>query len=197
MTAELIYDESIESYHANPAVSNSKVSVLRDGGPAFFQGRFITKTIDKPKDTDALILGNALDAMMTEGRTALAARYIIKPQGMSFATKEGKQFKADHCDGIRPVIDWDDWTMLERMEVAIKAHPLFPILIHAQAKAQVTIRASTTSYGFALQSRPDWLSLVSCEVSDGLPYSVNLKSTLDFSDWCNEADPYSLSGCSA
>lgn len=190
MNASIILNESIHAYHTNAAISNSKISVLRDGGPALFHGRFVAKSIPKPADTEALILGNALDALVTTGAGGFDADYVIKPEGMSFATKDGKEWRAAHCHG-KTIIAWDDWQMLKAMAASISIHPLFPVLIHTRAKAQVTIRVHTNSYGYEIQSRPDWLSQVPCEVSDGLPYSVNLKSTDDFSDWHNDADPFS------
>ena len=191
MSATIISNESIDAYHANPALSNSKVSVFLDGGPELYRQRFVAKTLPHPEPTDAMMLGQQIDTLVTESRELFAQRYLIKPQGMSFATTAGKNWKAEHGLAGKPIIAWDDWLMMEQVEKAIQEHPLFPVLVHPKIRSQVTVRAEISSFGFGLQSRPDWLSMTPCEISDGLPYSINLKTTADWTDWFDESDPTS------
>jgi len=189
--AQLILNESMDAYHANDCVSNSKLAVLEDGGPALYYGRFVSKTIPHPPATEALILGCAFDTLITESREKFNACYVLKPEGMNFTTKEGKQWKLDHCPDESKLVTWAQWQMFQKMEEALKSDPLFSSIIHSQMIAQATVRIPSTKFGVGVQSKPDWLSRVPCEFSHGKPYSVNLKTTLDFGDWFNDADPQS------
>lgn len=186
--ARLILNESITDYHASACVSNSKLSTLEEGGPALYYGKHVAKTIPH-KVTDALRLGCAFDTLVTEGRTRFAEAYVIKPEGMNFSTKEGKAWRAAHCPNEDKLIAWDEWEMMEAMEAALLSDPLFTTFVHSEMIAQATVRMVATKWGVGLQSRPDWLSMKPNEFSNGLKYSINLKTTEDWTDWFNDADP--------
>ena len=184
----LIFGEANEAYHDNACASSSKLKSLNEKGALYYRKRYITKEIPKEEQTDALRLGCAIDTLVTVSVEQFDAEYVIKPEGMSFATTVGKDWKKAHCQG-KGVISWDEWQMMQRLHAAILAHPRYPVLIHPRIKSQVTVRKPTTKYGTGLQSRPDWLSLEPCALSEGRKYSVNLKTTADWSDWFNESDP--------
>ena len=183
----LIFGESNDSYHANPCASSSKITKFAQRGPRFYQGRYITGEIEAEEKTDALRLGCAIDSLVTVGVEDFDRQYILKPDGMSFATKEGKAWRDAHCRG-KSIITADEWQMIQRVHKAVLAHPLYPVLIHPKVKSQVTVRKPSTKYGVGLQCRPDWLSLEPCALSLGRPYSVNLKTTADWRDWFDEGD---------
>jgi hypothetical protein len=187
--AVLILGESMEAYHDSDCVSNSKLSVLEDGGPALYHGRFVAKSIPKPETTDALRLGCAFDTMLTEGRQEFARRYVVSPEGMKFSNKAGIEWKERHVTDEDKLIRWPEFVMMEAMERAVQADPLFRTFVHKAMIAQATVRMAISKYGVGVQSKPDWLSKVPCEFSGGRPYSINLKTTADWSDWFKDSDP--------
>lgn len=188
MPAELIRNEDMADYHGNALCSSSKLRSLNQRGPFFYRGRYIDRTIPADEPTPALILGCACDTLITEGVDAFNAKYIVRPEGMNFTTKEGKLWKEMHSEPGKETLKYDEWVMLDRMRAALFAHPLYAMLT-ANVIAQATVRVPETQYGFGIQCRPDWLSLVPCAISGGLPYSVNLKTTLDWHLWFDESDP--------
>jgi hypothetical protein len=105
-------------------------------------------------------------------------RYIRKPEGMNFATKDGKSWKEANSDKI--VVSDEDWTIMHEMAHAITDNPVAHSLL-SSGTAQVSIRAVLTEFGITAQSRPDWLRM---EATPGIcagPCIVDLKTTADLS----------------
>ena len=104
-----------EEYHADSALGASGICDLTVSPLAFWmKSNFNTKRIEDEKDdkeTAATIRGTYFHEALAGSRSTI----VVKPKGMSFATKEGKEFKADrpgatfikaeHAEQVQIMID--------------------------------------------------------------------------------------------
>ena len=117
-----IFTISAEQYHAASGVSKSMLDWIAapECTPAHYRARFITKEIPDSQ-TDAMRLGSIMHRVCLEP-DSLDGAFWEKPDGMSFATKEGKAWRAEHSD--RPVIAADDVKAVKGMRDAVWRHPV-------------------------------------------------------------------------
>jgi hypothetical protein len=167
-------NETIEQYHANPAISHSKLECYRRR-PALYYKKYVAKTLPPPEDTSAFRLGSAVHCAVLEEKE-FAARYILKPD-CDRRTKEGKiqfaEFSAQHAD--KTLLDVDEMQQVVAMREAIATHPLASQLL-ADGLAETTWRKEQPNALGALQCRTDWFSSLGCELSDFKPYALDIKT---------------------
>lgn len=118
---------AFEDYQRAEGVSNSmlkEISLPRF--PAHFHARFIAKTIEDEDEEpnngkmDARTFGRLFHRAILETETLTNAFYV-KPDGMSFATKEGKAWKVEHQD--RVIISDANSKKLVGMARSVWKHP--------------------------------------------------------------------------
>jgi hypothetical protein len=118
--------------------------------------------------TPAMALGTAAHCYILEGADAFHDRFAVKPEGMNFATKEGRAWR-DSQDG-RSIISFDQHMTILAMRDALMAQPDARRLLEAGGKAEATMVARDRETGLTLLCRPDlWIGRA------GL--AVNLKTT--------------------
>lgn len=105
---------NVAEYRAHPALNFSLAKHLLDS-PAHFKAA----QDEEREETDAMRIGTLAHAMILEGKD-LRDLYAIKPEGMSFATKEGKAWKAEQT---LPILKEEDANMIPRAAQAIADHP--------------------------------------------------------------------------
>ena len=167
-------NETIEQYHANPAISHSKLECYRRR-PALYFKKYVAKTLPPPEDTSAFRLGSAVHCAVLEEKE-FASRYVLKPD-CDRRTKEGKiqfaEFAAQHAG--KTLLDADEMQQVVAMREAIAAHPLASQLL-ADGLPETTWRKEQPNALGALQCRTDWFSSLGCELSDGKPYALDIKT---------------------
>lgn len=104
-----------EQYGKIEALNFSTIKHLLDG-PAYFQYARSHPT----EETSFMRTGTGVHGRVLEGINP-DELYAIKPEGMSFATKEGKAWRDAQT---KPIISQDDHDNIFGMEKAILAHPL-------------------------------------------------------------------------
>ncbi len=151
----IICDLSIQDYHSSCPEFLSKTTIrdYQTHGPAWFKMVHIDKTLAK-KVPGGVEQGSAIDCWLTEGEATYRNRYAIKPEGMSFVTKEGKAWK--ESIGDCEIITAEDHAILLDAVAAVRGHPKWPEI--EKCKAQQTIRRKSDGLGLGLQSRPDFLN---------------------------------------
>lgn len=102
-----------EEYRAHPALNFSLAKHLLKS-PAHFRAA----TDEKREETDAMRVGTLAHSMILEGKSLLDL-YAIKPEGMSFATKEGKAWRDAQT---LPILKEEDANGIPRMAEAIAAN---------------------------------------------------------------------------
>jgi hypothetical protein len=133
--------------------------------------RYLMKVLPKDEPTKAMEQGSALDCFLTEGEEAFYKRYAMKPDGMSFATKEGKAWKEERKE--KEIINVGDFAILLEAVEAVKMNPIWPLI--AGSLKQSTLRRAT-NLGFGLQSRPDFIAFDNGNVYIDLKKTCNLET---------------------
>jgi hypothetical protein len=115
-----IHTLSYEQYRAAEGVSRSDLEDLipDEGTPLKFYRKHIA-CCDREEETDAMRLGSLTHRFILEPETIKGA-FHIKPEGMNFATKEGKAWRAEHSD--RPIIPLDEACRIQAMREAVWSH---------------------------------------------------------------------------
>ena len=91
-----------EEYHAVPAMSAGGLKRMRQS-PAHFYGKQLDPNRPEAGEpTPAMKAGTLFHTALFEPAT-LAARYAIKPEGLSLASKEGKAWKAALPAGVEAI----------------------------------------------------------------------------------------------
>jgi hypothetical protein len=156
-------------------LSKTTLNAYRKDGAALWHAKYISKEI--PLETpDGAAQGLALDCVLTEDAADFNSKFAFKPEGMSFATKEGKAWRAGQ--EVKTILSADDALILEDAAAAVRAHPKWPEIQKCQS--QMTIRRHSESLGLGLQSRPDWINLETRTLWD-------LKKTRDLSIFGRQA----------
>lgn len=87
--AEVCYNQSDFDYRREEGVNQSSLKKILES-PAHYQAALKHKLIPTP----AMEIGTALHCRVLDGATAFDRQYVKKPDGLSLATKEGKEWKA-------------------------------------------------------------------------------------------------------
>ena len=115
--------ESNADYHANRAISHSKLECYRRR-PALFYKRFVLQMLPPPKESNALRIGSAAHCAILEEQ-AFLERYVVLPD-IDRRTKEGKalfaEFSAQHAG--KTYLTEDELDQLMQMRIAVEAHPI-------------------------------------------------------------------------
>lgn len=116
-----ILSMSAEQYRAAAGVSKSMLDdIAPPWTPAHFRAKHITKEV--PDDqTDAQELGQLTHRVILEPDT-LEGAFHVKPEGMNFTTKAGKEWRDGHTD--RPIITTGDANAVKAMRDAVWRHPV-------------------------------------------------------------------------
>lgn len=168
------YDIKIDAYHRSPHISSSKLRDFSSRGPRFFHAKHVSRTSADEPDSDAFAFGRVLEDLV-QGRGLDRNAYAVKPDGMSFANKEGKAWRAAQQADGKAIIVADDMQRMESMREALADNETALEMIRV-CKAQPTIRCDFPPTP-GLQARPDWLSLEGCLSSGYAPLVLDLKST--------------------
>lgn len=152
------------------AVSGSDLVAFETECPAhayaFWRGNPDREVSDA---TPAMAFGSAAHAYILEGAEAFHARYAVKPDGLSLATREGKQWKESL--GGREIISFTDHMRIVAMYGALMNNPAAAKLLRAGGVAEATLVATDPETGLRLLTRPDLFIA-------RLGLNVNLKTTM-------------------
>lgn len=108
----------LTDYRTNPAFSASDLKAYREGPPAMVPWRRAHPTESSP----AMLVGSAAHAYILEGPDAFFARYAIKPEGLSLATKGGKEWR--ESIGDREILSADQGLTVRSVVEAATRHDL-------------------------------------------------------------------------
>jgi hypothetical protein len=168
------YDIPLEDYHRAKLLSTTKLSDFASRGPRYFYNRYVVGTAKPFESSEAQDLGQAFEDLVCLERAHFDARYAIKPEGMNFATKDGKAWREEHSSKV--ILKADDVDMLHLMRESLMQNDAAASLVQA-SKQQATVRAEYDGTP-GIQSRPDFLCLDGTLVTGYQPATADLKTTL-------------------
>jgi hypothetical protein len=179
-------DLEIDAYLASKRASHHKLRTLATKGA---RGYYIAHEQRKHSedDTKAFRTGRAFEDAL-QRPAEYKARYIAKPEGMSFATKDGKAWRAEQEAASLSIVEGEDARAIEALLGTLESCPTAQRLM-ADATPQVTIYHEDVVRGRwdipGIQSRPDWLCLEGSAASAWRPYAYDLKTTKSLADLCS------------
>jgi hypothetical protein len=173
-------------YHANPAISHSKLSdfITR---PALYKGKYIDKVIPNG-NSDALRLGSAIHALILEGPEVFDGEFVVFDTELSFrggaaklasahalnealidplSAVEVERIACGNKDDIlaafeelpgRARITPDEMTLIEQCYDSVMSVELCKELLGAGCP-EVVFRSEETMHGYPVQCRADWLNV--------------------------------------
>jgi len=153
MNSEILFNESSRDYHANPALSKSKLDDFIKR-PSFYALKYIHKEIKEPENRN-FIVGSATHSLILEGREAFEKEYYLIPVGVGKRTirdkaaREALALEHPGKDGI----EVDEFEKIKMMQKAIQGNLKASFLVDSCKSKEVTFRASVG--GVDLQCRPD------------------------------------------
>lgn len=150
MTAPSILDIPFADYFALPRYGSSALKAFRAGPPA----RVLWERDNPRKDTDATILGTAAHAAILTP-DLFAASYDVKPEGMTFASKEGKAWRDDPARAGKRIIDAKTAATVACIRAAFQAKRPAALSLEG-ATVEHSVLWSCPESGLALKGRPDW-----------------------------------------
>jgi hypothetical protein len=124
------------AYDAMEGINYSTAKALLRSG-AHYQAALAAKGKETEEDRKRFIVGSGLHSVILEGKS-LTDLYAQKPDGMSFATKEGKAWRAEQT---LPVIDAEQVAQIQGMASAINNHPLAKAVLDSCQHREVPLQA--------------------------------------------------------
>lgn len=156
----LHYDVPMEAYHGNccpgPSVSGSVLWELHSSCPARAAAKHYLNPDreDDDETTEAKAFGSAANAYIVEGVETFEERYAVKPDGMSFATTEGKAWKKAHAD--RSFVTYAEYERILGMVDGLQRNEATANAFTG-GRAEVTAIVKDAETGIYLKARPDYL----------------------------------------
>jgi len=145
----VFHDMTFADYLASPAMSNSGLKRLRKSPAHWFAGND-PEAEQKP----SLRRGSLLHTMVLEPH-ALQARYIVKPDGMTFSTKEGKAWRDAVPAGVE-IVTSPEYRTAERQAKNLRAVPEIAALLGA-GESEVSFFWIDPETGISCKGRADWV----------------------------------------
>lgn len=164
-TGQILENVPAADYHAAPGVSNSMLKHFARS-PKHYK-----HALTAPRETTpAMEMGTLFHLCVLEPEKFPLAFYV-RPDGMLFTTKEGKEWKAAHA-GL-PIITREQHANMLGARDAIFADPMGELLMSLRARNEVSLWVNHVATGLFLKARMDRLA----EDGDGRPVILDLKTT--------------------
>jgi exodeoxyribonuclease VIII len=119
----------MSDYFQNKAINASALKQILKS-PA----KYKHSLIEERKETAAFKLGSAAHCAILES-SEFESRYIVKPEGLSLATKEGKEWKA--LAGERVILSFEEMAAIDGMFESVLSHNAYKLLESGLAEFEI------------------------------------------------------------
>ena len=160
-----------EQYHADPGVSNSMLSSFVKS-PAHCFALHLDPDRPPNEPTDAMSAGTLAHVAVLEPE-ALASRYVVRPDGMSFSSKDGKAWRDAQPDDVS-IISQEQLDTAQAQRAAVMRVEVLR-RIFGSGVAEASLFWTDEATGLRCRARPDWLHWV----SPGKVIALDLKTIRD------------------
>jgi len=161
MTAQILINEPWDAYTKAPAYGSSAIEAF--GSISLERWAYEYAGDGRYSGTPSKFAagGGALDALVTSNKS-FADCFAVKPEGMTFATKDGKAWR--DMQGSKEIIDAKQ--EMEILSTLPRAREAISVLADGRPVSyQVTLRGVVG--GLAVQTRPDiWIDGETLDVTD-------------------------------
>lgn len=148
-----VHDLPFSEYRALDAWGSSSLKAMRRGPPA----RVLWERDEGGSETDATILGTAVHcALLTPD--LYRAQYATKPDGMSFATREGKAWRDDPARAGKILLSYDVGCQVEAIVDALLAKSEVKKSLDESTSRESSMLWECSITGERCKARPDWTS---------------------------------------
>lgn len=144
-----IYPEMSEMAYRSAAGVNQ--SLLKTGAKSWKKAHYEMSHARKP--TPAMILGTRQHTAMLQ--PDMMEQWVVKPEGMSFATKEGKEWRASMTG--RDIITFDEMEAVKGMSESIWNNPDAAAILKIPSHKECSAFAQDEDAGLLLKARFDIL----------------------------------------
>ena len=167
-------------YHAAEGLSNSTLKDFRAWGP--HKWKWLRDHPQPRASTPAQERGTLFHlAVFESAKFGAGISHHVRPPDLSFATKEGKAWKAEHTD--LPLLTVDENANIRGAAAALRADHFAGPMLAAKGMAEASFFARHPKTGLLIKCRVDWLTedaqgkpwildAKSCESLDGFPYNA-------------------------
>lgn len=114
----IYFDMSFDDYLADPALGSSDIKALLQSPANYWANSHMNPNRLPREKSDALDFGTLLHEVVLENPDKLIA---VKPQGMSFARKDGKEWRATQQEQGLPIITHEQSLELRSIKAALAA----------------------------------------------------------------------------
>jgi hypothetical protein len=133
-------------YRSALGVANSDLKKMEQS-PAHYRAHMLAKgTPSKP--TPAQVFGTVLHGALLEPERVL---HVVRPEGLSFQTKEGKAWRDAQT---LPILSAEEGEDIAGATAAMQAHPIASAILH-KAQKEVSVFSRCMDTGIALKGRLD------------------------------------------
>lgn len=157
----LHFNVPMDTYHSDccegVSVSGSVLFTLYESCPARALATHYLSPWPREDDASvAMAFGEAAHCYIVEGKKAFGERYAIKPDDMTFVTREGKAWRAEQEAAGRLIIAFRDFEKITQMAIGLAANPAAMNAFDGGAP-EVTAICKDDETGLWLKARPDYL----------------------------------------
>ncbi len=167
-TEGIFFDLPEDTYRQAPGIN---ISALKKMGlsPAHYRAEVDG---EKPEPTPAQVFGTMLHRAALEP-FRLAESFVVKPDGMTYTTKEGKAWRDSQT---KPILSAEQFKAVNGCADSISAHPIAQRII-LRAKKEVSVFKVHEATGLLLKGRAD---IVATD-ENGSTVVADIKTTSDAS----------------
>lgn len=153
LTPGIHYGVPFSHYLADPGVSNSMLSAMRKS-PAHCYALYLDPERPQQEDTPAMSGGRMTHCFVLE-RHEFDNRYAVKPEGMSFASKDGKSWR-DAVEPGKEIVTLDAYKGARAQAEALMRVKCLRDSF-ASGRSEVTVIWIDKETGIRCKARPDHL----------------------------------------
>lgn len=143
---------SFDAYRALDAWGSGSLKAMRRGPPA----RVLWERDRPSNETDATVLGSAVHCLLLTP-DLFTANYAIKPEGMTFASKEGKAWRDDPERFGRTLISHDVGEMVARIVGALRSKDAVRASLDVAESRECSMLWECSITREQCKARPDWM----------------------------------------
>jgi hypothetical protein len=179
---------SSEDYHNHDAISHSRLEVFRKRPEKYYK-QYIERS-EKRAGSSAYDFGTAAHTLILEGHEKYTEETAVWTGGNKVKAKAAwEQFKEANAGKL--IVSAEEDVAVFDVLGAVRRHPEASALLSA-GEPEVSWRVKSSVLPLPLQCRTDWFNPNGCELTDGRPYILDLKTTesLDDDEYRNFQDSF-------